>query len=448
MRSVYVLFVYLSFLVLGIAAPFVFSLGYVWTDTFSPQAVSYIILPSIPVSLIMGGASLVGYFMLDRRFPRASTTTVLLIIFAIWITVTTFGWAVVPGPAYGKWNLAVKTVLMGAFLPFIFRSRVHIEAFLLVWMFSLSVQILPFGIKTMYSGGGYGQNLGVVGGNSLLAEGSTLASVALCLVPLLVHFYKYSVILPKTRLVKLGLIGYGILCFAAAIGTYERTALVSMMVLGIGMWIRSKHKISFIFIAAAITGVILYFADGAWTDRIQTTANYSSENSAYGRILVWKWTLDYISQHPLGGGFDMYRIDSITYPPDPDGSVITILGKAFHSSWFEVLGEHGWPGLGIFVTIIGVTVLQLQLAARRAKGVIGLEWIASLAYSLQIALFALLAGATFVGIAFQPMIYYLLAASTCLHNYMKQSDRLMGIEMRRQTRLGIKDETKNSLVAI
>lgn len=60
LRSLWLLFVYASFLGLSAAAPFVATLGYVWVDTFGPQNVSYILLNQIPVAMIMGAVAVGG----------------------------------------------------------------------------------------------------------------------------------------------------------------------------------------------------------------------------------------------------------------------------------------------------------------------------------------------------------------------------------------------------
>ena len=69
LRSAYVTVIYLGFLILGLSAPFVFSLGYVWVDTFSPQKVATEVLPLFPVSLIMAVSAIGGYVMFDRKSP-------------------------------------------------------------------------------------------------------------------------------------------------------------------------------------------------------------------------------------------------------------------------------------------------------------------------------------------------------------------------------------------
>jgi hypothetical protein len=192
LRSFYITLIYLSFIALGISAPFVLSLGYVWVDTFDPQQVAYAILNQIPVSLIMAIAAIGGFLVLERRKGGLTLLSVLLVVFAFWVTLTTAMWAEVPVDAWVKWNYAFKTLCFAAFVPFVFRSRIQIEAFLQIYLFAILVHFLPVGVKTLISGGGYGRTLGVVGGNSLLAEGSTLAAVSLMLVPIILYLRKHS----------------------------------------------------------------------------------------------------------------------------------------------------------------------------------------------------------------------------------------------------------------
>ena len=67
MRDLLLLAVYVAFLVLGAAAPFIFSLGYVWVDAFRPQDVAYGLLAGLPVAMVMGTAAIGG---VARRSPQ------------------------------------------------------------------------------------------------------------------------------------------------------------------------------------------------------------------------------------------------------------------------------------------------------------------------------------------------------------------------------------------
>src|ERR1700760_2564221 len=96
LRSLWLLFVYVSFLGLSCSAPFVATLGYVWVDTFQPQTVAYIVLNQLPVAMIMGLVALGGYLVLDRRSPPPVTMRMVLQLgMVIWMCLTML-WAQVP----------------------------------------------------------------------------------------------------------------------------------------------------------------------------------------------------------------------------------------------------------------------------------------------------------------------------------------------------------------
>lgn len=420
-RSLYILAVYLSFIGMGTLAPFVFSLGYVWVDLFRPQQVAYIILPSIPVSMIMGALAFGAYFLMDRRAPpRLNLTLVLTLLWGGWITITTIFLAVAPEAAWMKWDWAAKTVLFSAFIPFVIRSRVQIEAFIQVYLFALAIHILPTGLKTMISGGGYGRELGVVGGNTGFGEGSTLATASIMMIPIIVWLMKHNVLMPRLQLVRLMYIGLAVVAVACTVGTYARTGLVGMLVVGGVMWFRSQRKVLFALVILAGAGLVGAIASDRWDERV-STINDTRESSSLGRILVWQWTLRYVASNPLGGGFDSYRISEITMPAaDGEGEGTVVVGKAFHNSYIEALGEHGYPGLALFIGLILCAVFGLQRTAGWAKRTEGMAWLRELAIALQTALVTLIACGMFIGIAFQPMYYYIFALSVCLTNYRRR----------------------------
>ncbi len=418
-RSLLLFLVFVAFLASGFAAPFVFSLGYVWVDGFRPQEVSYSILTELPVSMIMAVAAIGGYFVLDRRFPpKPSAQLVLTLLLAVWVTLTT-SWAEVPDPAWLKWNWAFKTIVFSAFIPYVFRSSIQIEAFALIWMLALSANTLPVGAKTILSGGGYGHALGLVAGNSGFAEGSTLAAISLMMVPIFIFLRKHGRIIPHALFTSLGYIAAIALSIAAAVGTYERTALVGAVVMGGHLWWHARRKLFFGVIAAMTVLAVGGITSQRWIERMSTVQTFDSESSALGRILVWKWTLDYALHHPLGGGFDVYRIDHIHFPNEAaDAPPHTI---AFHSAYFEVLGEQGWIGLSLFLSLIATSLLTLRGVVKRTRDRPELAWSLGLARGLQGSLLTFVACSAFIGVAFQPMFYFLFAMTVSLREFTRRS---------------------------
>jgi putative inorganic carbon (hco3(-)) transporter len=421
LRSLWLVMVYVSFMGLGTQAPFVLALGYLWVDTFRPQEVAYIVLNQFPVALLIGAAAFGTYILLDRKSPpRLSMITVVQVILAIWCTIT-MAWAVAPEFGWEKWDWAFKTLMFSAFIPYVIRSRIQIEAFIQVYVFSLAANLVPFGAKIAISGGGYGRALGLAGSNSGLGEGSTLAAVAVMTIPLVLYLSKHSTLVPKNVLFRLMYVGLAVIALLTTVGTFERTGLIGLLVLAIAVLIKSRHKIFVGIVGIVVAATIAYFASSAWSNRISTIQTYQSDSSAMTRILVWQWTFNYVKSNPLGGGFNMYVINHIDHPPDeanPAGS--TEFGRAFHSIYFEMLGEQGWPGLFMFGgLLIGAQVI-LHKASRRIRNIPELAWLRDLATATQIALAVLTVCGSFIGIAFQPMIHYLLALTVSVAAYVQR----------------------------
>lgn len=286
LRSLWLLFLYASFLGLSVNAPFVATLGYVWVDTFQPQYVAYVVLNQLPVAFIMAAVALGTYLLLDRRSPpRLSLETILQLAMAAWMTLTLL-WAEAPEAAWGKWDWAFKTALFAAFVPYVIRSRVQIEAFAQTYVFSLAANFVPFGLKTLISGGGYGTNLGLQQGNTGLSEGGLLSTVCLMMVPLAIYLSQYGQLVPRLKLMPLAYWGIAALAIATAVGTYERSALLGLVVLVVTMWIRTRHKIGFGVVAGLIACLMVYTTSSAWNARISTISSFQSEGSALVRILV------------------------------------------------------------------------------------------------------------------------------------------------------------------
>jgi probable O-glycosylation ligase (exosortase A-associated) len=427
LRSLWLVAVYLAFLGLGVVTPFVLTLGYVWVDTFQPQSVAYVILNELPVAMIMGVAAFASYLMVDRRAPPPlMALTVIQILMAIWMTATLL-WAVAPERASIKWDWAFKTAAFSAFIPFVIRSRVQIEAFASTYVFSLAGNFVPFGLKVLISGGGYGQNLGLLGGNAGLSEGGYLSTVCLMAVPLTLYLGKHSQLIPRLPKISLAYLGVAALAVITALGTYERSALVGLAVLVLYMFARSRNKLLFGTIVVILGGVALALTANSWLARMETSSDYMNENSALVRLLVWKWTLDFSTTHPFGGGFDSYVTNTIIIPgnaANPLGGIE--FGRAFHSIYFEVLGELGYPGIAMFLGAGAISVLSLIGLSRKCRKIPDLAWVADMSDAVTTGTLVFLTAGAFVGIAFQPPFWYFIAMSVSLQAFVYRYERIQG----------------------
>jgi putative inorganic carbon (hco3(-)) transporter len=200
--------------------------------------------------------------------------------------------------------------------------------------------------------------------------------------------------------------------------------LIGIFVLSVYMWLRSKNKFAFGLVMGVVALLMIYMTSTAWNQRVATIGDFQQENSAYTRILVWRWVLEFTATHPLGGGFQAFTINHIDFPATATQPATIQFARAYHSIYFEVLGEQGYPGLLMYLTITALTFYKLNRIGKQARAYPELEWVRSLSGALQSGLAVFLSAGAFVGIAFQPMFWYFIAMSISLNAYMWRVQRL------------------------
>jgi len=426
-------------LVLGLRRPFLWVLLYVYIDILAPQRIGYSAIASLPVSLIAFAAAFGGWVALDRkegaRFTLRQGLMALLLGYCFWTT----GHADFPIEAATKWDWVWKALLFAIFLPLTLTTRARIEGLALVLLLSVATIVIGTGMKTILGGGGY-QNLKFfVNDNSGIYESSTLATVAIGLIPMLWWFARHGTIFRPHWLVT----GFALaLTFAALlvpIGTEARTGLLCIAALG-GLMLRyTKQRFLFIAGAGVLGLTALPFLPQSYYERMSTLAQPSGDESASTRIAVWEWTIDYVAQKPLGGGFDAFRGNKFNYvmpvkQTDRNTTTVTYQpvedkGRAYHSSFFEMLGEQGWPGLIIWITLHLIGLWQMERIQRRWKNAEdeAERWISPLAAALQMGALIYLVGATFQGIAYQPVMLMLVGLQIGLNTYCARIDSARGL---------------------
>lgn len=420
------------FFLMGLRRPFLLVAVYAYIDIVSPQRLSYFLLNSIPISAI-AFALMVGTWLLldDKRDCRFSFRQGLMLLLVAWCGYTTFT-ADFPVEALTKWNWVWKAIIAGIFLPLVLRTRLRIEALCLFMILCASTIIINGGMKTALSGGGYGVLNLMVENNSGLYEGSIISCVAISLIPLILWFTRHGTIFPPDWKVKGFCYCLCLACLLMPVGTEARTGLVCIVILGGLMLLRSKRK--FIYGPLMLLGALVSipFLPASFTDRMKTIENHQGDESASTRVAVWMWTLDYVKQHPGGGGFDNYLQNSFTYfatstvgegdAKRVERRLVTDKGRAYHSAYFELLGEQGYFGFAIWALLHLLCFIRTEIIRRTYRTRDGPDeaWIAPFALALQQGHIVYMIGSLFVGIAYQPFIFMMLALQIGLDTYLSR----------------------------
>ena len=425
---------FVGLMALGLKRPFVWVLAYLYIDIVAPQKISWFLLASLPVSLIVFVAAFAGWLLIDdKRHSRFSLRQGLLVVLLLYCGATTL-MADFPEEAAQKWEWVWKAMVFAIFLPLTLRTRLRIEATVLTMVLAASSIIVSGGIKTALGGGGYGELRLLVNDNTGLYEGSIISTVAVAIIPLIAWLARHGTIYPPDWRVKLYALALGFACLLMPVGTAARTGLLCIAVLGVLSLRTVKRRFLYIALAGAGLMMAVPFLPQSYLDRMSTIENHQADQSASTRIAVWQWTLDYVSEHPMGGGFASYLGNQIklkTKDVETTGSLTTVeatviedKARAFHSSYFEMLGEQGWPGLTLWMWIQLLGIWQMERIRRKWKDRAGAheKWQAPLASALQQTHIVYMVGSVFVGIAFQPFILMLIGVQCGLWTYLRRID--------------------------
>ncbi len=435
-------FVFLLF-ALGLRRPYLWVLAYLYVDILSPQKVSWGFLSKLPISLMAFILAFAGWIMLDaKRDSRFTLRQGLMLALLVYCGISTM-FADFPVEAMEKWGWVWKALVFAIFLPLTLRTRLRIESAALIMVLTAGAIIIGGAIKTVAGGGGYGSLRLFVDDNTGLYEGSTLSTVAVALIPLIWWTVKHGTIFPSDWRVKLFAAALTFSCLLIPIGTQTRTGLLCIALLGVLALRHAKRRFLYVGLMGVAALVTIPFLPASYTKRMSTIENHQSDQSASTRVAVWKWTLEYVGDHPLGGGFDAFRSNKIKVETvEAEGSDNNVsrdvnetydAGRAYHSAYFEMLGEQGWPGLGLWLWLHALGLWQMEKIRRRCKQRTGPneQWQGPLANALQQAQLVYLAGGLFVGIAYQPFVFMLIGLQCALWSYLKRVDTPQRVAIRR-----------------
>ena len=435
-------FVFLLF-ALGLRRPYLWVLAYLYVDILSPQKVSWGFLSKLPISLMAFVLAFAGWIMLDaKRDSRFTLRQGLMLLLLVYCGISTM-FADFPVEAMEKWGWVWKALVFAIFLPLTLRTRLRIESAALIMILTAGAIIIGGAIKTVAGGGGYGSLRLLVDDNTGLYEGSTLSTVAVALIPLIWWTVKHGTIFPSDWRVKVFAAALTFSCLLIPIGTQTRTGLLCIALLGVLALRHAKRRFLYVGLMGVAALVTVPFLPASYTKRMSTIENHQSDQSASTRVAVWNWTLDYVGDHPLGGGFDAFRSNKIKVEMvEAEGSDNNVsrdvsetydAGRAYHSAYFEMLGEQGWPGLGLWLWLQALGLWQMEKIRRRYKQRTGPneQWQGPLANALQQAQLVYLAGGLFVGIAYQPFVFMLIGLQCALWSYLKRVDTPQRVAIRR-----------------
>lgn len=392
--------------IISLRKPWVGVMNWTWLSLMNPHRYAYGIAYQAPLAAIAGGALLLGVLLTkDRQSPFKGAPTIWLLLFAIWISISWLMGYDVAGDR-GQWDKAMKIYLMIFVALAVMANKQQIVIFSWVVTFSVGLLAIKGGIFTVMTGGEH-KVWGPAG--SFIADNNHFALGALMTVPML-HFLQLQL---TKRWQRHAMSAAMLLCVASALGSHSRGALLALMAMGAVFWWRSSKKG---LIGAAIIVVLLALVPMMpqhWWDRMATIENYEEDGSAMGRINAWQVAIAVAGSHPFGAGMS-YQHDFLFQTYGVHETVV----RAAHSIYFQILGNHGFIGLFLY---LGLWVSTLRLASRirrMSRDRPDSKWVYDLGGMIQVSLIAYAVGGAFLSMPYYDFPYNLMVMVVLAHRWL------------------------------
>jgi probable O-glycosylation ligase (exosortase A-associated) len=386
--------------------PIVGALTYAVFSLMNPHRISYGFATEFPFAMILAGTTLMGLlFTKEKKLLPMTPLTIQIMVFIGWVTLTCI-FALNHYGAWDEWTTVMKTMLMVMLTIMSVRTVNDLKALLLTVCLALGFWGFKGGIWTILSGGHNGL-LGPPG--TYIGDNNTLALAMVTTVPLLVAL---AAIAPS-KWTQRAANGIAILTAISVVGSYSRGALLGGACMGLFLWMKSKSKAKTGFFILILAPALLLAMPPEWMGRMNTIDNYQEDASAMGRINSWGFAINVANHLPLGGGFATFtpQIFQI-YAPDPRIFYVA------HSIYFQVLGEHGYIGLFLYL-------LMFFLAWRSGRRIVkqcgknpDLAWAATMARMCQVSIIGYMTSGAFLAMAYYDLPYYILALLICIEKVL------------------------------
>jgi putative inorganic carbon (HCO3(-)) transporter len=409
MRDIFIFGIVVAGCLMALGRPWIGVIMWTWVSVMNPHTQAWGWVQTMPVALMVAVSTLLGFLMTrDRQSPFIDPAVICLVLFMIWICI---GW---PMSYYVEESREMLTrVLKIDFMIIVtialLLTRKQIELFVWVMTFSVAFYGVKAGIFTLATGGVYK----VWGPGGFIGGNNEVALAIIIVIPFI--YYGYQVAGAERRWLRRALMVSMGLCAAAALGTHSRGALLAIAGMSAFLWWRSDKKLLVGIVLVVLGVALIAFMPSNWMDRMQTIETYDQDASAMGRINAWWMAFHLANDHLItGGGFSVYSSMIFEkYAPNPADV------HAAHSIYFQILGEHGWMGLILWMSIWWFTWRSAAWMRRNAREADGTLWCGQLASMCQVSMIGYAVGGAFLSLAYFDVPYDVMAIVVTTKKWMQ-----------------------------
>jgi len=426
MRDLVLIAIFLAAAPVCLFNPYFGVLMWTWVAYFNPHRFTWGAAYNFPAAIVIAIPTLVGT-LFTRKINRSFLTreTVLLLVLWMWFGFTFLHATYVPlfqGHILDSQNELIrvsKILLMTMVVILLVTTRERLKLLLLVTALSFGLLAIKGALFGMQTGGGsrvWGPP------DSFLADNNAFGLALNMSLPML--FFLAGI--EENRVLKRIMQVAFVCAIFNVILTYSRGGLLGLAA-AIGLIaLKSRHRLIAGFLLVAGAFVVLTFAPQEWMARMGAFAHGNLDSSANQRLVSWRTTWNFVHDYPItGGGFealpDVVIFQRYQSSPLPGG----FLSSGPHSIYFQVLEEHGFVGLGLYLSLVFSCWASMFGLRRRAKQLVSANWMVPYTHIVEVAIATFLVSGAFLGFANFDLYFQVVAITVVLKILYRYEVRLL-----------------------
>jgi probable O-glycosylation ligase (exosortase A-associated) len=218
------------------------------------------------------------------------------------------------------------------------------------------------------------------------------------------------------KLFAYGVMSIGLASVVSAVLTYSRGALVGLATVGLFYFLNVRHKWVVAIFALIFLIIGVNVLPSAWFERMNTIKTYQEDGSANQRIDSWIFSYRLARAYVFGGGFECFTPEQYQkFAPRPEINVFGAEAHTSHSIYFEVMAEHGFGGLLIYLVCLFSMLFSLRRLDRFGRMLPGADWISHYSRAFAVSILGFMACGAFLSRALFDLFWCIYAAAVCFH---------------------------------
>ncbi len=382
MRDFLLLSAVATLLTLALRRPFIGVLAWAWFSIMAPHQIAYGVY-GVPLNLVIAVVTVFAYVVSGEAMKfRIDPVIALILGLAGWLTISQI-FSLNPENSAPHTDRFLKTLLFILLCAQMATTKLRIHALLWVIVAGIGFFAAKGAVFTAATLGEY-RVQGLPG--TIIEDNNHFGIATATILPIILYLSTQA----KAAWLRAGLAALLVLSVLAILGTHSRGGFVALMIFGIVMWLRSRHKFALAAAAFAVLAPAIAFMPAKWTERMSTITSATEDKSFMGRVDAWVINAKLGAAHPLtGAGLRNPYLFDVARTVDAERGANA---RAAHSIYFEMLGGAGFLGLTLYLGLYASGFFAAaSISARRREP--GMEpWKPELARALQFSLFVFAVG--------------------------------------------------------